>query len=355
MITSMHIENFKCFKDFNIDLGPFNVLIGPNDSGKTALLQAVGGVLDQLRSSSFAYAPMANEFANVTPRELTWRHDTSLHVLIEVHADLEGGKLKGPFVRARLFDDPDSIVCSFRSQVIGVQSPEFAQARAQLSQQWQTSWFPGNRVRSEYYHFEPDALRKESDSRQRMEWNGKALPSLLHDIREDDSLAFEHVREAFCKRFPRYGKPELHVRPRGERFGIVRVQFPTATEAKFRPQAVSDGIMLSLAFLALAGQPDPPRALLIEQPEDGVHHASLKDIVETLRQLSSDKGVQVILTTHSPYLLDFVEMDEVQVFQKDEEGAVHAKRLSEFEGAGEISDMFATGEKWSMLSEEHGI
>ena len=41
MIESMHIENFKCFKDFDIELGKFNVLIGPNDSGKTAFLQAV--------------------------------------------------------------------------------------------------------------------------------------------------------------------------------------------------------------------------------------------------------------------------------------------------------------------------
>ena len=38
MITSMHIENFKCFKDFDIELGPFNVLIGPNASGKSNLL-----------------------------------------------------------------------------------------------------------------------------------------------------------------------------------------------------------------------------------------------------------------------------------------------------------------------------
>ncbi|HUT01607.1 MAG TPA: AAA family ATPase, partial [Phycisphaerae bacterium] len=41
MITSMHIENFKCFKAFDINLGPFNVLIGPNDSGKTSLLESV--------------------------------------------------------------------------------------------------------------------------------------------------------------------------------------------------------------------------------------------------------------------------------------------------------------------------
>ncbi|HET6426970.1 MAG TPA: AAA family ATPase, partial [Phycisphaerae bacterium] len=42
MIKSIHIENYKCFKDFDIEgLGPFNVLVGPNDSGKTALLEAI--------------------------------------------------------------------------------------------------------------------------------------------------------------------------------------------------------------------------------------------------------------------------------------------------------------------------
>ena len=41
MIRTVHIDNFKCFKNFDIDLGPFTVIIGPNDSGKTAFLQAI--------------------------------------------------------------------------------------------------------------------------------------------------------------------------------------------------------------------------------------------------------------------------------------------------------------------------
>ncbi|MFB3892991.1 MAG: AAA family ATPase [Phycisphaerae bacterium] len=41
MITKMHIEQFKCFKRLDIEFGQFNVLIGPNDSGKSSLLQAI--------------------------------------------------------------------------------------------------------------------------------------------------------------------------------------------------------------------------------------------------------------------------------------------------------------------------
>jgi len=92
--------------------------------------------------------------------------------------------------------------------------------------------------------------------------------------------------------------------------------------------------------------------LLIEEPENWVHHASLKDIVGTLKQLSKDKGVQVILTTHSPYLLDHVDPEEVFVFFKDEEGAVRAKRLSDHPQVETLRKHFMTGELWTGFDEK---
>lgn len=42
MITSMHVKNFKCFKDLEVkDLGRFNLIGGQNNVGKTSLLEAV--------------------------------------------------------------------------------------------------------------------------------------------------------------------------------------------------------------------------------------------------------------------------------------------------------------------------
>ncbi len=42
MLTRAKIERFKCLHDVDVELRPFNVLIGPNDSGKSSFLQALG-------------------------------------------------------------------------------------------------------------------------------------------------------------------------------------------------------------------------------------------------------------------------------------------------------------------------
>jgi predicted ATPase len=41
MIRSVHIENFRCLRDVQLDLEPLTVLVGPNASGKSAILQAL--------------------------------------------------------------------------------------------------------------------------------------------------------------------------------------------------------------------------------------------------------------------------------------------------------------------------
>ncbi len=38
--TSIHFKNFKSFKDYWVSLKDFNVLVGPNNSGKSTILAA---------------------------------------------------------------------------------------------------------------------------------------------------------------------------------------------------------------------------------------------------------------------------------------------------------------------------
>ncbi len=41
MLKRIHIENFKSLKNVTLDLQPVNLLIGPNNSGKSNLLKAL--------------------------------------------------------------------------------------------------------------------------------------------------------------------------------------------------------------------------------------------------------------------------------------------------------------------------
>lgn len=131
-------------------------------------------------------------------------------------------------------------------------------------------------------------------------------------------------------------------------FGLA---FMTNEETPLHSSCVSDGVILTLALITIAVNPDKPTVLLLEEPENGVHYQSLKETVEMLRSLPEDHGVQVILTTHSPYLLDLVEPEEVKVFHKNEDGSVQARGLDQFPETERLREHFGTGEIWTEFDE----
>jgi len=350
MITSMHIENFKCFKDFDIELGPFNVLIGPNDTGKTALLQALklGGLLGGGMGVGRNREQIEQEVGFGIGTECAWRNDPSAHIRVTMQASrsrepspkqtslflvFHAGSLPPPFVAVNILD-----------------------RKTRLGSQEAMDWYAKSIGNVCYYRLDPKALRRPCPLGKQMNDVGEGFPAFLDSINRESRKVFFELESRFYERFPYYRQLTLPDKELASGGRGLSVSFQTIKGETLGCESVSDGVILSLAFMAIAHQPRPPEVLLIEEPETGVHHSSLKDTIETLKHLTQEKGVQVILTTHSPYLLDHVEADQVYVFTKDrDEGSVTAKRLSDFEGADEISDMFSTGEKWSLLAEKYGI
>lgn len=90
---------------------------------------------------------------------------------------------------------------------------------------------------------------------------------------------------------------------------------------------VSDGTIRALAILvALA---DPRTSLLVvEEPENSVHPWIVKVLIEQLRRVSSEKVV--IITTHSPIVIDLLSPEEAWIVFK-RKGATSISRLTEFD------------------------
>lgn len=186
-----------------------------------------------------------------------------------------------------------------------------------------------------------------------MKETGEGFPTFLDKIGRgpEGRSVFLLLEKEFYKRFPYYKGLEQPTTTVGNDKDAFCLRFHTVKDEDLSAECVSDGVMLSLAFIALNYTSDPPKILLIEEPENGVHHASLKDIISTLRELSEKKDVQIILTTHSPYLLDLVEPEEVHVFAKNKDGAVHAAKLSDHPEVEDLKKHFMTGEIWTEFDE----
>jgi predicted ATPase len=116
------------------------------------------------------------------------------------------------------------------------------------------------------------------------------------------------------------------------------------------PQA-SSGVRLLLFFIALAYHPAPPRLILLEEPETAVHPGRLRDVMNLLRDVGQgmhgSRPAQVVLTTHSPYLLDHVNLDtdQVLVFERSEDGSCTAEPADR-ERLKVFLDEFLLGEVW---------
>jgi predicted ATPase len=111
---------------------------------------------------------------------------------------------------------------------------------------------------------------------------------------------------------------------------------------------LSQGTLLTLAILTLAYLPAPPPFVCIEEPDRGIHPRLLRDIKDALYRLSYPQAVgeqrapvQVIVTTHSPYLLDLFRDHPEEIIVAEKHAldavlvplAVHPKLYEILEGA----------------------
>jgi len=317
VLEEVQINNYRCLRSLTVPLRPLTVLIGPNDTGKSAFL----GAIDNLIQGPERFSQSDH-----------WRHDTEAAIrligkleqgTIECHSAAKGKKDRrfapSSDVRGHLFP-----VRRFFLPAIGV--PMKCQGYAAGEEAELDIGQDGGRV--------------------------AALCDFL--LRRDRTRFFKMV-ETLQRYIP--GLEDIAI---GTPDAATR-QIDLVIDDGFHLSAdhASAGVRLLLFFVALAHHPRPPRTILVEEPENGIHPRRLSDVMHLLRATSKgefgDYPAQVIVTTHSPYLLDSVDLsqDQVLVFRRNDHGSrtaspVDAERMKTF------IDDFMLGEIW-FNEEEAGL
>ena len=301
LLARIIIENFRCLRSVDVPLKPLTVLIGPNDSGKSTFLEAL-----KLLASG-------REGTQID-RSDYWRQ-LGDHVARVTGTKRNGARLEGADAR--------------ELQPIG------------------------------FYRLPPEGILLESEGYSDqgappdIGAQGEMVPALLDYFLRRDRRRFQDVVAALQRLIP--GLEEIEIAtPNAHRRQLDLV---VENGLRLRPHQVSAGVRLLMFFVALAYHPSSPRLIMVEEPENGIHPKRLADVVALLREIAEgkhgDRASQVILTTHSPYLLDRVDLtrDQVLVFRRNADGSrsaepVDAERLKLF------LDEFMLGEVWFNQSEE---
>jgi len=146
--------------------------------------------------------------------------------------------------------------------------------------------------------------------------NGQNLFSALYNLRATDPDIYGRIEELLEIGFSGF---------QGLEFPVVGAGQVTLAwdQAWFReslyPNQLSEGTLRFLWLITILLSPDTPALILLDEPEVSMHPELLKLLAGVLQDAAL-RG-QVLVATHSPDLIRWLEPGEVLVTEKDETGA----------------------------------
>ncbi len=120
------------------------------------------------------------------------------------------------------------------------------------------------------------------------------------------------------------------------------------TEGNFKVPGwlLSTGTLRILALLALLRHPKPP-PLVIEEIENGLDPRTIHLLVDEIRTAVESARTQLILTTHSPYLLDLLDLSHIVLVDRIN-GEPTFSRPADQKSLQEWTENFGPGRLYTM-------
>lgn len=327
MIEWVRVAGYKCLLDVEVEAGPFNVLIGRNDSGKSSFLEALHELSYWAHGHSRYFAERAKQ----------GQESSGLTLRVQASRFLAGGKFDGS---------------GWESQIGAVRWPKGAPPWERMSTHEEAAPMRAAIRTTQPLSIDPPRIadvsqRGTGDLAELIESRGRGtaahFASLALQDRERFDKAEATLRDATDGRYR-----NLLIKEAGNDYKLYyRLHDGTVIPAS----DASYGVLLYTCFLAIVHREDVPAALLIEHPENGIHPLWLREIVELLRSLTG-RGTQIFLTTYSPDLVSWCDPEEVLVFWRSaaDSGTQIHKLPADFNERIKAEE--SMGEIWAARGEE---
>lgn len=155
---------------------------------------------------------------------------------------------------------------------------------------------------------------------------GDNVALVAQHLYETHPRQFEKVLQAMRERVP--GLSDVEAKPIEDGRLVLRFQDGNFQDP-FIARFVSDGTIKMFAYLVLLYDPNPHPLLAVEEPENQLYPALIRQLIEEFRAYAQ-RGGQVFVSTHSPDFLNGAELDEIRWLVK-ENGFTTVRRASDSE------------------------
>ena len=360
MITSLRIQNFKGHIDTTVPLGRFTVLVGPNGSGKTSVLQALHSLCElawkgpgQVFEGELGYADLMRR-ASQGPLSIA-AQGILQNVAWKASIDLE--------VPQGTVEWRPTITWRYGKQALE------RTVGAETSRSRASTKFAEALGGAVLYSFDARQIAAAAYSDEENPWvesDGTNTAVVLAALKLDQDEKFERIEAELRQIVPsvervrvRREKVRMKDRGPGERDLDVmghKIYLDFKGASNVPAHGASQGTLITLALLTALCGPTHPNLLLLDDIDQALHPQAQVELVRQLKRLLEEfKDVQIVATTHSPYVLDEMDPADVQVFALRDDGSVAVKRLSEHPEAARMKGALSAGQIWSLDPEKSWV
>ncbi len=368
-LQSVRVRNFKAIVDSRtLTLGPLTVFIGHNGSGKSSLIEALEtyqtivtdgldtamqrwlgieharhkGVEAKERAGQ-ALNPVAFDLSiGASPRKSTRismavNNDAAANQMYIAHE--RATHANGWFLEKRL-DRAEGSPEPGRSLLGSGGAGHRAVARHVRA--WQ------------FLSLQPERMglpvsQQRTGGRVRLAKDGSNVADYLLDIQRLDEQHKTDVLEGIVRTMA-YVLPYARDLQASLTSELERKAYLQLTEGNFKVPGwmLSTGTLRVLALLATLRHPQPPPLVVVEEIENGLDPRSIHLLVEEIRTAVLTGVTQVVLTTHSPYLLDLLKLDQLVLVARDANGEPRFHRPADDTRLAEWAREFTPGRLYTM-------
>jgi energy-coupling factor transporter ATP-binding protein EcfA2 len=328
-VERLRIQNYGCIQDLTLAPTPIHALIGPNDSGKSTVLMAAR-TLTTLAAGALGEADDSGKLGAALGANPQFVIEGAVEGGVGWRIGGDGSGFPYQEALPENFERPGRV--SF--------NPNHADR----------GLAPGSVPRvalggSILLRLEPDALRtpttliSEGEPLRLRNSLGLGLPAVYDAIISRDLPAYVSINRRFTELYPTVKSISLKNPTQSSKAIGVQLHDGHWVGADF----MSEGMLYYLAFAALPYL-TPAAMILIEEPENGLHPARIREVMHVLREIS--KTTQVLLATHSPLVVNELEPEEVTVLTRKPDEGTKGRLMKDTPNFAERSKVYALGELW---------
>ena len=348
--TNIYLENWKNFAKVDVDLQRRVFLVGPNASGKSNFLDVLrflhdivsvgGGFQDSVqikrRGVSSLRCLAARRYSDIVVKIRIGNDEIPSAWEYELH--FNQNNLRQPIIKKERVAKEDLNILTRpdredRADPKRLTQTYLEQVYANQNFRDVADFFSSVR----YMHIVPQLVREPDRSvgRTNDPYGGDFLEQIARTTSRTQSSRLRRIRDALRVAVPQLQDLELWRDIRGTPHLRGKYEHWRPYGAWQNEEQFSDGTLrlMGLLWAALEG----PGPLLLEEPELSLHPEVIRFIPQMFARIQRRLGRQVLISTHSPDLLqdDGIGTDEVLLLQPRSEGT-SVRAASSFEEIMEL-------------------